>query len=61
MKKRPIIRVSKAVVSSNDGAEEKRSQLLNFVTGCFEPGQKGSDFDGQYQKRQKNITKSAVL
>lgn len=55
-----MIKGSGAVVSSNDGAEEKRSQVLNFVTGCFESEQEVSDFDGHYQKRLENTPRSAV-
>lgn len=55
------MRGSRTVVSTNDGVEEKRSKLLNCVTGCFESEQKVSDLDGRYQKRLENITKSAGL
>lgn len=55
------MRGSGAVFSTSDGAEEKRSKLLNCVTGRFESEQRFSDFGGQYQETLENINKSAVL
>lgn len=49
------MRGSGAVVSTSDGVEEKKVKVLNCVRGCFELGQKVSDFDGQ------NVTTSDFL
>lgn len=55
------MRGSGAGISTNDGVEEKRSKLLNCVTGCFESEQRFSGFGEQYHKGLENITKRAVL
>lgn len=53
------MRGSGAVVSTNDGEEEKRWwKLLNCVTGGLESEQRFSDLDGQHQKRLENIPRS---